>query len=395
MDERERAARIELLSFQLAELQKAQLRAGEDVDLDTSRRVLMNAEKLQRWSAEAYEVLYEREGAAVSQLALVWKRVAELAGVDPQFQPFLDGRDAIKAQLDELASALRGYREGVDAAPERLQEVEDRLALIERLKRKHGATLDTLITRKDEYARQLHGLQHVDDRRADLARELERARGEFATRARELSRRRREAARLFTTRLQRLLEELAMGKTSLEMRFAPELDETAWSESGVDSAECYLSANVGEELRPLARIASGGELSRVMLAIRTLAAADAPGKTLIFDEIDAGIGGRVADVVGRKLRELGDTFQVLCITHLPQIAAAGHAHFQLSKHVSGGRTRTRVTRLEGADRVDEVARMIGGAALTEASRAAARELLRACQGESESRLKAKAKGPRS
>jgi DNA repair protein RecN (Recombination protein N) len=174
-----------------------------------------------------------------------------------------------------------------------------------------------------------------------------------------------------------------MGRSEFDVRFDPDLPEAAWTEAGIDSAQCYLSANVGEEPRPLARIASGGELSRVMLAIRTLAAADAPGKTLIFDEIDAGIGGRVADVVGKTLRRLGDEFQVLCITHLPQIAAAGHAHFRISKTVVNGRTHTRVVRLSSAERVEELARMIGGAAPTDAARAAARELL----GESEAKTK--------
>ena len=177
-----------------------------------------------------------------------------------------------------------------------------------------------------------------------------------------------------------------MDRAKLEVRFGGEAAETAWTEQGIDVAECYLSANVGEDLRPLARIASGGELSRVMLAIRTLAAAGAPGKTLIFDEIDAGIGGRVADVVGRKLSRIGETYQVLCITHLPQIAASGHAHFQISKSVAQGRTQTRVARLERDARIEEVARMMGGAAPTDASRAAARELLSpGAKGESERR----------
>ena len=177
-----------------------------------------------------------------------------------------------------------------------------------------------------------------------------------------------------------------MGRTQFDVRFEAEPPESAWAETGVDVAECYLSANVGEDLRPLARIASGGELSRVMLAIRTLAAAASPGKTLIFDEIDAGVGGRVAGVVGKKLRGIGETFQVLCITHLPQIAAAGHVHFHISKSVTNGRTQTQVVRLNESERVEELARMIGGAAPTDAARAAARELL----GESEQKPKAKA-----
>jgi len=178
---------------------------------------------------------------------------------------------------------------------------------------------------------------------------------------------------------------LAMGRAHFEMRFDDAPPEPSWTEAGIDVAECYLSANVGEDPRPLARIASGGELSRVMLAIRTLAAAGAPGKTLIFDEIDAGIGGRVAGVVGKKLRDIGDSFQVLCITHLPQMAAAGHVHFHISKSVLNGRTHTRVVRLSQVERIEELARMIGGAAPTDAARAAARELL----GESEQKTKAK------
>jgi DNA repair protein RecN (Recombination protein N) len=235
-------------------------------------------------------------------------------------------------------------------------------------------------------ARQLDALEHAEERRTGLEAEAAAARDEFSERARTLSTMRREASKEFAGRVQALLGELAMERTRFEVRFDQASPESAWSESGIDVAECYISANVGEDPRPLARIASGGELSRVMLAIRTLAAAASPGKTLIFDEIDAGIGGRVAGVVGKKLRDLGNSFQVLCITHLPQIAAAGHVHFHISKSVSNGRTRTRVVRLNQSERIEELARMIGGAAPTDAARAAARELL----GESERKTKAKA-----
>jgi len=382
MDERERAARIDLLKFQAGELEKANLRAGEDEELETARRVLASADKLQRLCSEAYAALYESDEAALGRLGTVWKRVSELADVDPVFLPHVEARDAIKSQLEDLALALRGYRENIDASPERLQQVEDRLATLERLKRKYGPTLTDALARRDAISRQLDTLQNADERRADLEAETAVAKSEFLTRARALSQKRREASKDFAAQIRRLLGELAMGRTEFEVRFAADVAETAWTESGIDVAECYLSANVGEEPRPLARIASGGELSRVMLAIRTLAAADTPGKTLIFDEIDAGIGGRVADVVGRRLRRLGEKFQVLCITHLPQIAAAGHLHFQISKSVVGGRTRTQVVRLGERERVEELARMMGGAATTDASRAAARELL-ASAGESE------------
>lgn len=387
MDEREKAARLDLLKFQLGELDKASVRAGEDDELETTKRVLSSADRLQRLCAEAYAALYDTDDAALARLGTVWKRVAELADVDPAFQAHLSARDPIKSQLEDLARMLRSYGENIDASPARLQEVEDRLALLQRLKRKYGPGLESVITTRASLAAQLEALENADERRAGLEVETSAARSEFVARARALSRTRREAAQRFGTRVQALLAELAMGRTQFELRFEAESSESDWTESGVDAAECFLSANVGEDLRPLARIASGGELSRVMLAIRTLAAAGAPGKTLVFDEIDAGIGGRVADVVGKRLRTLGDTFQVLCITHLPQIAAAGHAHFRISKSVENGRTQTRVVRLNESDRVEEVARMIGGAAATDAVRAAARELL----GESESEYKSKAK----
>ena len=386
MDEREKAARLDLLTFQVGELEKAHLRAGEDEELETARRVLSSADKLQRLSGEAYAALYDSDDAALSRLATVWKRIAELADVDPTFLPHLEARDAIKSQLEDLAQTLRVYGDTIDASPARLQEVEDRLALLERLKRKYGPGLGDVIAKRDALIRQLDALRNADERRAGLEEETRRAREDFLKQARVLSRARRDAARQFSARIQALLGELAMGRAQFDVRFEAEPPESAWSESGVDAAECYLSANVGEELRPLARIASGGELSRVMLAIRTLAAAAAPGKTLIFDEIDAGIGGRVADVVGKKLRALGGSFQVLCITHLPQIAAAGHVHFHISKRVTNGRTRTEVVRLDESGRVEELARMIGGAVPTDAARAAARELL----GESEQKTKAKA-----
>jgi DNA repair protein RecN (Recombination protein N) len=349
--------------------------------------VLVNAEKLQRLCNEAYASLYDSDDAALSNLGGVWKRVGELAAVDPLFQPYLDLRDGIKSQLEDLAMTLRRYAEGIDASPERLREVEDRLALIERMKRKYGPTVAEVIGRRGALVQQLDSLQKADERRASLEREADSARDDFLKHAHALSRKRRKAAQTFSGRLQDLLAELAMGRTRFEVRFQPDPPESAWSESGVDVAECFLSANVGEDLRPLARIASGGELSRIMLAIRTLAAAESPGKTLVFDEIDAGIGGRVADVVGKKLGRIGQSFQVMCITHLPQIAAAGHAHFHISKTVSNGRTVTHVTRLNHAERIEELARMMGGAAPTDSTRLAARELL----GESETKSKAKAK----
>jgi DNA repair protein RecN (Recombination protein N) len=385
----DRGARQELLAFQAAELDRAGVAPGEDEQLAATRQVLASAERVERWCRESYASLYESDSAILAQLGGVWRRVSELAALDARFRPYLDARDAIKSQLEDLAMFLRQYADGVDASPARLEKVEERLALLERLKRKFGPTLTDVVARHALVRTELDELQRTDERMGELAQEYETARAAFLEAAQTLSAARRAGAIRFARRLERLLGELAMDRTIFDVRFNPEpLPESAWTASGIDAAEFYVSPNVGEELRPLARIASGGELSRIMLAVKSLMATDrrgfseaehrhpgeaAPG--MIFDEVDAGIGGRVADVVGRKLRTLGSAFQVLCITHLPQIAAYADAHYAIEKRVNGGRTETRVVQLDEGGRVEEVARMLGGAAVTDGLRASAREML--------------------
>ena len=395
MDEREKAARLELIAFQLGEIEKAAPKPGEDEELAATKQVLASAERIERLCQESYAALYESDDAVLAGLGAVWKRVGELATIDPQFTPYVEARDSIKSQLEDLAFFLRRYSDGIDASPARLQEVEDRLALLERLKRKHGPALQDVIAKGKELARERDLLTGTGERTEDLVTELQRATSVFLTSARELSRQRRSAAVEFARSLEALLAELAMARTRFEVRFNnDDLPESAWSERGIDQAEFFVSPNPGEDLRPLARIVSGGELSRVMLALKTLAAQDAPGKTLIFDEVDAGIGGRVADVVGSRLQALGARFQVLCITHLAQIAARGATQFRIEKVVVGDRTVTRVERLDDDGRVGEVARMIGGASVTEQVRASARELVTAAQTEASGGAGAKAKGER-
>ena len=376
MDAREKAARLDLIAFQLGEIEKAGPKGGEDEELATTRHVLASAERIQRLCEESYAALYESDGAVLGSLGGIWKRIGELAAIDPQFAPYVEGRDAIKSQLEDLAFFLRSYADGVDASPGRLQEVEDRLALLERLKKKYGPALQDVIDQGIALQRERELLTGEGEGAEALEQALAAATEAFLGIARELSTKRRTAATRFERALEALLAELAMARTRFEVRFndAP-LAESAWGERGIDAAEFFVSPNPGEDLRPLARIVSGGELSRVMLALKTLAAADAAGKTLIFDEVDAGIGGRVADVVGSRLQALGSRFQVLCITHLAQIAARGTSQFRIEKHVKGNRTATSVERLDEEGRVEEIARMIGGAAVTEPVRASARELL--------------------
>src|SRR6185436_16268881 len=342
--------------------------------LASNRQVLASAERVQRLCEESYSALYDNDSAVLAGLGGVWKRVGELATIDPQFAPYVESRDGIKSQLEDLAFFLRSYADGIDASPGRLQQVEDRLALVDRLKRKYGPTLQEVIDTGAALARERELLTGAGEGADALTKALEAATSTYLDLARGLSRRRRAAAASFARELEALLAELAMARTRFEVRFNDgELPPEGWGERGIDQAEFFISPNPGEDLRPLARIVSGGELSRVMLALKTLAGAGA--RTLIFDEVDAGIGGRVADVVGSRLQALGEEFQVLCITHLPQIAARGDAQFAIEKSVRGRRTVTRVERLDDAGRVEEVARMIGGASVTEQVRASARELL--------------------
>ncbi|MEP7307626.1 MAG: DNA repair protein RecN [Acidobacteriota bacterium] len=385
----DRGTHQEVLAFQAAELDRAAPTAGEDDQLATTRQVLASAERVERWCRESYASLYERDGAILSELSGVWRRVSELAALDVAFQPYLEGRDAIKSQLEDLALFLRRYADAIEASPARLQQVEERLALLERVKRKYGPTLSDVIAKRARVRAELDDLARTDEDVSTLARDHEVARTAFLEAAHELSAARRVAAPRFARQLERLLAELAMDRTVIDVRFNAEpLPEPGWTASGLDTVEFFVSPNPGEDLRPLARIVSGGELSRIMLAVKTLTAASrqgfseaadrlpsesAPG--MIFDEVDAGIGGRAADVVGRKLRTLGSAFQVLCITHLPQIAAYADTHYSIEKESAGGRTRTRVARLDDEGRVEELARMLGGEGVTGGVRAAAREML--------------------
>jgi DNA repair protein RecN (Recombination protein N) len=376
-NEQQKASRAEFLSFQLAEIDKARPQPREDEELAAARVVLANADRLQRLCGEAYTTLYDGDGAALPALASVWKRVGELAALDARFVPYLEARDAVKSQLEDLAFFLRDYAQNIDASPARLQEIEDRLALLERLKKKHGPALAQVIEKAEALRRELHDIAHATERGAELDAAVRAAADAYQRVAGALSKERRTAAREFSGALEKALADLAMAKTRCDVRFTDGRGEDGWSERGMDEAEFYISPNPGEDLRPLARIASGGELSRIMLALKTLASTDAPGKTLIFDEVDAGIGGAVADVVGARLRLLAERVQVLCITHLPQIAAYGTTHVRIEKTVKSGRTSTSITRVDGLDREAEIARMMGGADVSAAVLAGAREMLEA------------------
>jgi DNA repair protein RecN (Recombination protein N) len=402
LDDREKRARIEIASFQLQEIEKAAPQPGEDERLLAERTVLANADRLNRLSSEAYGALYEGEAAALSSLAVVWKRVADLAALDSRFVPYLDQREDLKSRLEDLAFFLRTYGGDLDAAPDRLQAVEDRLAAIERLKKKHGPSLDDVLARQRTLRDELAELGAGEERVAALEKRERETRETFVTASRELSSSRESAARALGGALEADLAELAMPRSRVDVRVRPLAQPDAWTRQGRDDVEFFFSPNPGEEVRPLARIASGGELSRVMLALHMVARRDEGGRTLIFDEVDAGIGGAAADAVGARLQTLARRAQVMCITHLPQIAARAGTHFQIAKQVRGGRTQTMMARLDDSGREAELGRMIAGAEVSPKVLASARELLATrrasedtAKGESErSSARTKAKGKR-
>jgi DNA repair protein RecN (Recombination protein N) len=373
--EREKASRAEFITFQLGEIDRAELKPGEDEDLEATRRVLGNADRVQRLCADAYDGLYEGDQAVLPALGTVWKRLGDLAALDERFAPYLDARTALKSQLEDLAFFLRDYSAAIDASPARLQEVEDRLATIERVKRKHGPTLDEVLAKRDRLRQELHDIEHATEKAAELDAALEQARESYREAATRLTHKRETAADVFSRALEKSLADLAMSRTRCEVRFTAARDESQWSDRGLETGEFYISANPGEDVKPLARIASGGELSRIMLALKTLASTDAPGKTLIFDEVDAGIGGATAAAVGDRLARVAERLQVLVVTHSPQVAARGAQQLRVAKSVKGQRAATTVEPLDKRERREEIARMLAGERVTDAARAAADSLL--------------------
>ena len=387
-DERAIERRIELLRFQVEEIGAAALKPGEVEELERERRMLTNAERLGELTAAVYAALRGDETGdergALDQLAEAQHALTDLLRLDET----LAGQGETLAQaiflLEDVASGARDYQDQVMADPARLEEVEERLDLINRLRRKYGATIEETLAFAAEAERELETLTNREERAAELQRREERLRERIGAVAERLSARRREAARALADAMERQLDDLNMRKARFEVRLARRSDpegvpvgdegRVAFSATGIDQVEFLLAPNPGEPLKPLARIASGGETSRLMLAIKSILASADATPTLIFDEIDAGISGRSGQVVGEKLWALGQSHQTLCVTHLPQIAALGDRHFQVSKGVSGERTTTRVNLLDGDARVTELSQMLGGTS-TSASRANARDLL--------------------
>jgi DNA repair protein RecN (Recombination protein N) len=372
--ERDRARREDLLRFQVAELAAAGLRPGEEEELRAERRRLQHAERFRQGLAEVAGLLRGDADSATARVGRAARVLRDLGRLDPAFETPAAGLDTAVAHLEEVLDSVRRLAGGIEAEPGRLEWVDERLDALTRLERKYGESEEAMLAFLDAARRDLERCQRHDEVLADLDRRLGAVRGELMSAAAALSEERRQAAERLGTLVQREIRLLGMERARFEVRVARRGEEDIGAR-GLDQVEFHLSANPGEEARPLARIASGGELSRTMLAIHAVLAAVDMVPTMVFDEVDAGVGGRVAGVVGDKLAAAARTRQILCVTHLPQVAARGDHHLRVAKGVRGGRTRATVGTLAGAERTDEIARMLGADPPTETARRHARELL--------------------
>jgi len=381
-DEQDRLRLLDLWTFQAREIEDARLQAGEDERLETEKRVLANAEKIHSAAMNAFDLLYEGNASTAASLRAAQKHIEELARYEPKFQETMATLETARISVEDVGASLRDYAGGIEASPEHLAQVEDRLAAMDRLKRKYGPTLEDVMKHGAEVSRKLSEMENKDEVLRQLRGELAQAAGEYLAASRAISKKRDEAARKLEKLVEAEINDLAM-KSSFRIDVSGTDEAGNWTAAGFDQVAYMIATNPGEPLRQLEHVASGGELSRVMLALKASVEASSGKKrssgaqrTLLFDEIDTGIGGRAAEAVGKKLKSLSRSNQVLCITHLPQIATFADHHYLIEKKAAGGRTRTGVHLIAGEQRTEEVARMLSGTKLTETSRKHAEQMLK-------------------
>ena len=372
--EQDRLRMVDLWSYQRKEIEASHLEPGEDETLETEKRVLANAEKLYAAAMGAFDQLYEGGISAEVCLRAALKQVEELARYDAKFGEAAQQLESARATVGDVAASLRDYAEGINASPERLAEIEDRLAILDRLKRKYGKTVAEILAFGEEVTRKLAEVEDRDELLKALHAAVKLAAEEYQRAATALSAERKTAAAKLAKIAETQINSLAM-KVRFEVAVESNKEESHWSASGWDEVEYRIATNAGEPMKPLHEIASGGEMSRVMLALK-VAVEETSSKarrktptprTLVFDEIDIGIGGRAAEAVGQKLKALSRGQQILCVTHLPQIAAFADQHFLIDKREADGRTKTQIRLLDQRSSTHEVARMLSGAKVTETS----------------------------
>ena len=377
---------IELLEFQKKEITEANPVPGEDHDLEQERERLKNAEALYQTVYDSIESLYSAPGSAMEKLVAAIKDLDKISRIDRQLNSKTKRLQDTAYQIEDLIGELRSYQNSIQMEEKQLEAVEERLDCLNRLKRKYGGSLNAVFEKLHSIEQELSGIENIAEKIKDAEIHLDQLHNELKDLALKLSGKRKKAAGSFATKVTRQLATLKMPKTNFSVALQPtpaeeKIDphltdgDRMISDTGIDRATFLIAPNVGEDLKPLASIASGGELSRVILALKALLAKTDSVETVVFDEVDAGIGGGVAEVVGKKLADLAKHHQVICITHLPQIAKFGDQHFRISKQVSAGRTRTSIHLLDMEDRYQEIARMLGGEKITRTTLAHAREML--------------------
>lgn len=375
----ERHEKEELIRFQLEEIESSGIEIGEDSSLLQKKSVLSNAIKLKEHAGKSYDMLYAAEGSILENLDSVSGYIKEIRKIDSRLEVMPEEMDSLLMGLEEVAFALRDYMGGLSFDPAELEEIEDRLEYINRLKRKYGGTIEGIFAKKEEVEAELNCIISLDEEIERISRELLEKEKLLTGKARVLSFERVKTAKVLESEIENEMQGMRMSNASFEIVFSEKFEDgeiPVLHSKGADAVEFYISTNIGEEPKPLNRIASGGELSRIVLAIKKVLAGKESVGTVIFDEVDAGIGGAVAEVVGRKLKDVSEHHQVVCITHLPQIACFGDTHFLVSKDISEGKTKTSVSLLGKSERLEEITRMLGGVEVTEKTRQHASEMLK-------------------
>jgi len=373
--EREREQQIDLYQFQIKEIDQANLSVEEEESLDREYKVLSNAEKLSQLTQELYHHIYEGAGSITEKMALVERGLERLVAIDDALKDGLKEAGEVKYRMDEMAVMVRDYARKIEFNPQRLEEILERKELINKLKRKYGNTVRDILNYRKEAQVKLDRLANSAKSMEEITGEVKRLEKQLVEEAGKLSDERKIAGAKLKKKTEQELKELGMEK----VRFDVEIEQGEIKSTGMDEVQFLVAPNVGEDLKPINRIASGGEISRIMLALKTILARADRIPTLIFDEIDTAIGGRIAQVVGRKMRNLSPTHQVICVTHLPQIAVFASNHYCVGKKISAGRTRTVVDLLDKKGRENEIARMLAGERLTEITLEHAKEMIRESQ----------------
>ena len=372
MDEQEKERRIDLLEYQLEEITKASLEKGEEEDLKEQREIYANAEQITNAVNEAYFGIYGGDNAAYDNISLAVQALSGVSNVNPRIKGMYDALSAVMYSLEDVAHEVKDFGDGVEFDEKALNDVEERLDLISKLKRKYGATIDDILDYLKNARNELNDIKLSDERIQELRKELDDITAGLSERGRKLSERRKEYAFMLEKNIEQSLHELNMEHSKFKVNVETNDD---FYENGIDRVEFLISTNPGEPLKPLVKIASGGELSRVMLAIKSILADSDGVDTLIFDEIDTGVSGKAAMSIARKLSEIGRNKQVICITHLPQLTASADNHYLIQKDTDGDMAYTTLTELDDKQRETELARIIDGGEATELALSHAREML--------------------